>query len=177
MRVVLAATLSSVYGIYSGYELCENAPVPGTEEYLDSEKYELRVRDWSAPGNIKDHVSRLNKIRRENPALQEYRNLRFLDSDDDNILCYGKTSADGANRIVVAVNLDPFEPHEARLTLPLEAFDIQAGERFGAHELLTDARYLWKGAVQAVRLDPRRSPAAIFRIDRFPHRDYGTPSY
>ena len=78
MRLALAATLSSVYGIYSGYELCENAAVPGTEEYLDSEKYEIKVRDWNAPGNIREYVTRLNRIRRENPALHEYRNLRLL---------------------------------------------------------------------------------------------------
>jgi starch synthase (maltosyl-transferring) len=177
MRVALAATLSSLYGIYSGYELCENAPVPGTEEYLDSEKYEIRVRDWNAPGNIKDYVTRLNRIRRENAALREYRSLRFLDSDDDSVICYGKVSADGANRILVAVNLDPFEPHEARVQLPLELFGVGAEERFGAHELLTDTRHLWKGAAQTVRLDPQRDPAVIFRIERFPHREYGTPCY
>jgi starch synthase (maltosyl-transferring) len=177
MRVALAATLSPLYGIYSGYELCEHAPVPGTEEYLDSEKYQIRARDWNAPGHIKDYVTRLNRIRRDNAALREYRNLHFLDSDDDSVICYAKVSADGASRVLVAVNLDPFEPHETRLRLPLELFSIGAGERFGAHELLTGARHLWKGETQTLRLDPASDPAAIFRIDPFPHRDYGTPCY
>jgi starch synthase (maltosyl-transferring) len=177
MRVALAATLSPVYGIYSGYELCENAAVPGTEEYLDSEKYEIKVRDWDAPGNLKDYLARLNQIRRDNPALQAYRNLRFYESDDESILWYGKRSADGTNAILVAVNLDPFEAHEARVHLPLAELGIGAEDRFVAHELLTDQRHLWKGGTQAIHLDPRVEPAAIFRVERFPHKAYGTPCF
>ncbi|HLE43476.1 MAG TPA: hypothetical protein VJB36_05640 [Methylomirabilota bacterium] len=177
MRLVLAATLSSVYGIYSGYELCENTAVPGTEEYRDSEKYEIKVRDWDAPGNLKAYIARINAIRRASPALQGYRNLRFYESDDDNVLVYGKRSADGASTVVVAVNLDPFEPHEARVRLPLTDLAIGPEERFQAHELIADQRHLWRGAEQAIRLDPRVEPAAIFRVERFPHRDYGTPCY
>jgi len=177
MRLVLAATLSSVYGIYSGFELCEGLAVPGTEEYLDSEKYEIRVRDWDAPGNIVAYVARINRIRRENPALQEYGNLRFYESDDDNVIWYGKRSADGANTVLVAVNMDPFEAHAARLRLPLEALGIGAEERFQAHELIADERHLWRGPEQTIRLDPRVEPAAVFRIERFPHKDYGTPCY
>src|SRR5208282_4389399 len=86
IRAVLAATLSSVYGIYSGFELCENAALPNKEEYLDSEKYQYKQRDWNAPGNIKDIITRLNRIRRENRALQQYENLRFYESENDNIL-------------------------------------------------------------------------------------------
>jgi starch synthase (maltosyl-transferring) len=164
-----------VYGIYSGYELCEATAIPGTEEYLDSEKYEIRVRDWDAPGNIKTYVARLNRIRRENPALQESRNLQFYPSDDDSVLVYGKVSADGANTILVAVNLDPYEAHETRVSLPLEAFGIGPAERFQVHELITDARHLWKGPEQTLRLDPRAEPAAIYGIGRFPHRDYASP--
>jgi starch synthase (maltosyl-transferring) len=175
MRLALAATLSSVYGIYSGYELCEATAIPDTEEYLDSEKYEIRVRDWDAPGNIKTYVARLNRIRRENPALQESRNLQFYPSDDDSVLVYGKVSADGANTILVAVNLDPYEAHETRVSLPLEAFGIGPAERFQVHELITDARHLWKGPEQTLRLDPRAEPAAIYGIGRFPHRDYASP--
>jgi starch synthase (maltosyl-transferring) len=177
MRLVLAATLSSVYGIYSGYELCENAAIPGTEEYLDSEKYEIRVRDWDAPGNIKDYIARINRIRRENPALAEYRNLRFYEADDDNVLFYGKRGPEGADAVFVAVNLDPYEAHEARIHLPLAELEIGAEERFQVHELLTDRHHLWRGPVQTVRLDPREEPAAIFRLSRFPSRDYGTPCY
>jgi starch synthase (maltosyl-transferring) len=177
MRLVLAATLSSLYGIYSGYELCENAAVPGTEEYLDAEKYEIKVRDWNAPGNIKEYIRRINAIRRENPALREYRNLRFEESEDDNILFYGKRSFDGTNTILVAVNFDPFEPHQAQVRLPLPELGIGPEERFQVHELITDERHLWKGPVQVIRLDPREEPAAIFRVSRFPHKDYGTPCY
>src|SRR5450631_3355845 len=90
IRAVLAATLSSVYGIYSGFELCENAALPGREEYLDSEKYQFKGRDWNAPGNIKDYITRLNRIRKENRALHEYRNLRFFEAENDAVLFYGK---------------------------------------------------------------------------------------
>src|SRR5205814_7430458 len=90
IRAVLAATLSSVYGIYSGFELCENAALPGREEYLDSEKYQWKERDWDAPGNIKDWITRLNRIRKENRALHLYDNLRFYRTENDSILCYGK---------------------------------------------------------------------------------------
>jgi starch synthase (maltosyl-transferring) len=177
MRLALAATLSSVYGIYSGYELCENRAVPDTEEYLDSEKYEIKVRDWDAPGNVVDYVARVNRIRRENPALHEYRNLRFYPSDDDNILFYGKRSVDGGNSILVAVNLDPFEPHGAEIRIPLQDLGIGPEDRFQAEELITGERHLWKGAAQQLLLDPQVEPAAIFRITRFPHKDYGTPCY
>ena len=107
IRVALAATLSPLYGIYSGYELCENEPLPGREEYLDSEKYQFKERDWNAPGNIKDWIARLNKIRKENRALQFYTNLRFHDADNDAILFYSKMTAARDNIILVVVNLDP----------------------------------------------------------------------
>ena len=177
MRLALAATLSSVYGIYSGYELCENAAIPGTEEYLDSEKYEIKARDRSAPGNLNDYIARINEIRRENAALQEYRNLRFYESDDENILVYGKRSFDGQNTVMVAVNLDPFEAHEGQVRLPLEEWGIGPEARYQADELIAGQRHLWKGETQAIRLDPQVEPAAIFRLSRFPHKDYGTPCY
>ena len=177
MRLALAATLSSVYGIYSGYELCENAAIPGTEEYLDSEKYEIKVRDWNGPGNLAAYIARLNRIRRDNPALHEYRNLRFYPSDCDDVLWYGKRSFDGGNTILAAVNLDPFEPRQATVRVPLEAIGIGADERFQVQELITGARHLWKGAEQTIRLDPAEEPAAIFSVSRFPHKDYGTPCY
>ncbi|HSB80141.1 MAG TPA: alpha-1,4-glucan--maltose-1-phosphate maltosyltransferase [Candidatus Methylomirabilis sp.] len=177
MRLVLAAGLSPLYGIYSGYELCENAAILGTEEYQDSEKYEIKVRDWDGPGNLKDYIARINRIRRENPALQEYRNLRFYSSDDDNVLFFGKRNSDGGNAILAAVNLDPFEPHQAHVRVPLAELGIGADERFQVHELITDGQHLWKGPVQTIRLDPCEEPAAIFRISRFPHKNYGTPCY
>ena len=119
MRFALAATLSSVYGIYSSYELCENTPVPGREEYLNSEKYEYKVWDWDRPGNIIPYITRINAIRREHPALHLYDNLRFYPSDDENITAYGKATPDGSDRVLVVVNLDPFDAHETWLHLPL----------------------------------------------------------
>jgi len=108
IRLVLAATLSSVYGIYSSFEICENrAKAPGSEEYLNSEKYELKAWDWDRPGNIQELIARVNRIRRENPALQQYKNLEFYPSQNESILCYGKRTQDNSNVIVVVVNLDP----------------------------------------------------------------------
>jgi starch synthase (maltosyl-transferring) len=177
MRLVLAATLSSLYGIYSGYELCENAAIPGTEEYLDSEKYEIKARDWNAPGNIRDYVARINRIRRENRALHEYRNLVFHESSDDQVLCYGKRSFDGGNTVLMVVNLDPFSARESDIRVPLEDLGIGPDEPFQAHELITDERRLWRGPTQRVRLDPLVEPAAIFRLERFGPRAYGTPCF
>src|SRR5437867_10336871 len=107
IRIVLAATLSSLYGIYSGFELCENEALPGREEYLDSEKYQFKERDWDGPGNIKDWITRLNQIRRTNRALRFYDNLRFYQADNDSILFYGKMTVARDNIILVVVYLDP----------------------------------------------------------------------
>ena len=117
-RFVLAATLSSVYGIYNGFELCENAAVPGKEEYLHSEKYDYKVWDWNRPGNIKELIATVNRIRRENRALQELTNLRFYRCNDDNILFYGKMTPDRSNMILIAVNLDPYDTHGTDLEVP-----------------------------------------------------------
>ena len=176
LRLALAATLSSLYGIYSGYELCERAAIPGTEEYLDSEKYEIRVRDWDAPGHIKAYIARINRIRRENPALQEYRNLEFYECDDDNILFYGKRSADGQNTVWVAVNLDPFQAREARLDLPMRELGVTSEDRLQVHELITDQRQLWRGPAHTIRLDPEE-PAAILRVAPFARKPFADPCY
>lgn len=177
MRVVLAATLSSVYGIYNGYELCENTAIPGREEYLNSEKYEYKVWDWDRPGNIKDYIARLNQIRQAHPALHLYDNLRFYHADDDNILFYGKATPDKSDVILVAVNLDPFAAHESRIVVPLAEVGIGPGEKYIAHELFTDTRHLWQGAEQYIRLDPHVEPAAIFHLQRWPTKDYDTPCF
>ena len=114
IRLALAGTLSPCYGIYNGFELCENAPIPGREEYIHSEKYEYKVWDWDRPGNIKRDVAILNRFRRDNPALHELTNLRFLDCPDPNILAYAKMSADGSNIVIAVVNLDPHGVHGGR---------------------------------------------------------------
>ncbi len=177
MRLVLAATLSSVYGMYSGYELCENTAVPGKEEYLNSEKYEYKVWDWDRPGNIKDFVAKINRIRREHPALHEYDNLRFYWADNDNILCYGKATSDLTDVILVAVNLDPFQPHETMIHFPVHEFGIAGGEQYQATDLISGETYLWTGGSQYVRLDPHVEPAHIFHLRRWAHVDYVETCY
>ncbi len=177
VRFVLAATLSSVYGIYNGFELCENEAVPGTEEYLHSEKYQFKVWNWRRRGHIKDLIAKVNRIRRENPALQELDNLRFYEADDDNVLFYGKMSADRRNMVFVAVNLDPFDAHEATLTFPLEDMAMEDTESFAVEDLLTGKKHLWTGPDHAVRLDPKRNPAVLFRVVPWHHVDFVAPSF
>jgi starch synthase (maltosyl-transferring) len=166
MRLVLAATLSSLYGIYSGYELCENQPSGVGEEYLDSEKYELKVRDWSAPGNIDDLVIKLNRFRREHRALQLYRNLRFYPSDDPHVLFYGKTTPDRRDAVFVAVNLDPFATHGSWVELPLPELGIAEDEPYRLHERLGDTWHEHRGRRVRVTLDPQQEPAAFFSLHR-----------
>jgi starch synthase (maltosyl-transferring) len=164
-RLVMAATLSSLYGIYSGYELCENVPVrAGSEEYLDSEKYQLKPRDWDAPGNLVDYVTRLNRVRREHPALQRYDNLTFYGADDPAVLWYGK--AQGDDRVFVAVNLDPFQTRSCLVDVPLEALGIAPDQPYPMHEQFSDATYEWRGPRGYVELDPRREPAQIFVLEK-----------
>ncbi len=175
IRLVLAATLSSVYGIYSGFELCENAALPGREEYLDSEKYEIRVRDWDMPGNIKPEIARINAIRRDNPALHDWRNCRFHQADDDAVIFFSKNK--GNNTILVAVNLDPFEVKETTLRFPIGDFGLTEGETFECEELLSGQKHLWRGDAHSVRLDPHTNPAAVYRVSTRMNVDYGTPSF
>src|SRR5207237_8058704 len=133
---------STVYGIYSGYELCENKALPDREEYLDSEKYQFKERNWNAPGNIKDWIARLNKIRKQNRALQLYSNLRFYHAENDAILFYGKMTAALDNIILVVVNLDTFRKQYSFVDIPIELFgqmesdeyrveDVWSGESYG----------------------------------------------
>jgi starch synthase (maltosyl-transferring) len=163
IRLVLAATLSPVYGIYSGYELCENVPVkPGSEEYLDSEKYEIKLRDWNAPGNIKQDVARLNRIRLENKALQTLPNLEFLRTDFDGILAYRRAAED--NEILVIVNLDPHAAHETTIDVPIDRMGIGPNEPYEVTDLLNGLRYEWRGRKNYIRLDPLERVAHVFRV-------------
>lgn len=171
IRAALAATLSSVYGIYSGYELCENAAVPGKEEYLDSEKYQFKGREWDAPGNIKEFITRLNRIRRENRALQQYSNLRFYPAENENVLFYGKMTASRDNLILVVVNLDPWNRQDSFIEVPLEEFGWMEGDTYQVHDLLWDERYLWHGRRNFVSLDPHSRPVHIFRVRRWMSRE------
>lgn len=170
-RLVLAATLSPSYGIYSGYELCEYRALPGKEEYVDSEKYEFKVWDWDRPGNITDYVTTINRIRRENPALHELENLEFYTADNEHVLCYGKRTLDRRNIILVAVNLNPFQTQEAQVTIPIDSYGIKPDEMFQLHNLVTDQRDLVKGETYSIRLDPQVEPAAIYAVRRWTHRE------
>ena len=164
IRAVLAATLSSVYGIYSGFELCENSALPGREEYLDSEKYQLKERDWDAPGNIKALLTKLNRIRRENRALHFYDNLRFHPVENDALLCYSKMTPARDSIVLVIVNLDPIQTQSGYVEVPMEEFGEIVGDTYEVHDLLSDARYLWYGKRNYVALHPGVQPAHIFRV-------------
>jgi starch synthase (maltosyl-transferring) len=167
IRAVLAATLSSVYGIYSGYELCENAAIPGKEEYLDSEKYEIRVRNWKAPGNITHIITRINQIRHDSPALQTYNNVLFLAIDNPKIIAYAKMTDDRSDIIVCVVNLDPFHKQYANLHVPLATFGIAEDEQYQADDLLSDERYRWSGPTVYIELSPTTKMAHIIKIRRW----------
>jgi starch synthase (maltosyl-transferring) len=162
MRFVLAATLSSTYGIYNGFELCEGAAVPGKEEYLNSEKYDYKVWDWDRPGNIKEYVMRVNQIRRENPALHYLKNLSFYEAPNDNILFYGKRTGD--NAVFVAVNLDPNHAHDTHVRFPLGEIGIGEDEGYVVEELITQRENPARGSWFWIRLDQQSNPAEIYRL-------------
>ncbi|MGH8092836.1 MAG: alpha-1,4-glucan--maltose-1-phosphate maltosyltransferase [Chthoniobacterales bacterium] len=167
IRAVLAATLSSVYGIYSGFELCENVALPGREEYFDSEKYQFKERDWDAPGNIKKLITNLNRIRRENRALHFYDNLRFHPVDNGALLFYSKMTPARDSVILIVVNLDPLYMQSGFVEAPIEEFGEIGSESYEVHDLLTDARYVWHGKRNYVALHPGVQPAHIFRVRRW----------
>ena len=175
-RSALAATLSSSWGIYSGFELCENRALPGKEEYLDSEKYQLVQRDFDRPGNIRAWIAALNRIRNEHPALQRYRNLRFHKADNDRVMFYSKMTEDRTSQILVAVSLDPFAPQEAILDVPLFELGIQPDEAYQVHELISEERSLWQGNTAQVRLTLDK-PAAIWSVLRFRRTEQGFDYY
>jgi starch synthase (maltosyl-transferring) len=164
IRLVLAATLSPVYGIYNGFELCENTPIPGREEYLHSEKYEYKVWDWDRREHIKDDIAALNRFRRNNPAMQEFVNLRFLSCNDPNILAYAKLTADRSNIVIIVINLDPQVAHEDTVEFPLAEFGLSADAQFVLEEALSSRTIVCRGAHQRFHLDPKTNPAMVFRL-------------
>lgn len=164
IRAALAATLSGLWGIYSGFEICESAPLPGREEYLDSEKYEIRPRDYAAPGNIVQEITTLNRIRCRYPALQSHLGLRFLPATNDQIIYYSKRDPNGPGMILVAVNLDPHSAQEATIEVPLWLFGLPDQARVTVLDLMHDTRFTWEGKYQRIRLDPAVLPFAIWRI-------------
>ena len=169
IRLILAATLGASYGIYGpAFELCENTPMQaGSEEYLNSEKYELKHRDLHSAWSLKDIISRINRIRKENAALQSNHNLRFHGTDNPMLICYSKTTDDLSNVIVVIVNLDSFHRQTGWVNLDLTALGLKADREFQVHDLLGEGRYLWQGSRNYVELTPESLPAHILRVRRW----------
>ncbi len=167
-RLVLAATLSANYGIYGpAFELLEHAPrEPGAEEYLDSEKYELRQWDLARPDSLAEFIGRVNAARRDNPALQHDASLTFLPIDNDAMIAYAKVDPTGENAVVVIVNLDPHHTQSGWVTLDPEMLGLEGERAFQVHDILTGARFLWSGVRNFVQLDPARAPAHLFRLRR-----------
>jgi starch synthase (maltosyl-transferring) len=164
VRGTLAATLSSVYGLYNGFEICEGTPYPGKEEYLDSEKYELKAWDFDKPGNIKDHIRKLNRIRRENPALWDFRNTRFLNAWNDQILSYARITPQKDNCVVILVNLDPKNRQECTYEVPLWEFGLPDHSSIEAEDLLNGGRFTLHGKTHRIALDPRERSVVIWRL-------------
>lgn len=165
-RALLAATLSASYGIYSGFEHGENEAKPDSEEYRDSEKFCIKPRDWTQAGPIKDYVSRLNFIRSQHPALQDNQGLFFCYSPNDQILCYGKKTADLSDIVIAVVNLDLARPQEDWVTLPIQDLGIQDWQTYKVKDLITGEKYYWKGNTNYVRLDPQNEPAHLFELKK-----------
>jgi starch synthase (maltosyl-transferring) len=163
-RVALAGTLSSTYGIYNGFELLEHEPIPGREEYLDAEKYEIKVRDWNKPGNIKPYIAELNRIRRENAALQQTYNLRFVGIDDPNVTAFVKQSVDQSNTVAVAIALSR-DTHEFWLPLGDTLVNVNGKRRPAAalENLITGERSALDWGGIKLRIEPDRDPALLFR--------------
>lgn len=163
IRAVLAATLSGLFGVYSGFELCEAAAIPGKEEYLDSEKYIVKPRDWQAPGNIIADITLLNRLRRAHPALQTHLNTRFYAAHNDSVIYYGKPSPDGSDMILVMVNLDPHHAQACDFEVPLWEFGLADHDSVAVEDLAGGHRFRWHGKAQHIHLEPSE-PYRIWRI-------------
>jgi starch synthase (maltosyl-transferring) len=164
IRHALACTLVGAYGLYNGYELCENKPYPGKEEYGDSEKYAYKVWDWDRPGHIKAFIRTLNGIRAEHPALHQLKNLRFHDCSNPNLLVYSKV--DGDDRLLLVVNLDPRETQAGWITVDKAALDLEGEDIFGVHDLLSSQSYAWSDR-NFVELNPFQSVLHVFQVEKF----------
>jgi starch synthase (maltosyl-transferring) len=172
-RFVLAATLGASYGIYGpAFELGEDVPYQiGSEEYLSSEKYEIRQWNLDHPDSLRELIGSVNRIRRENPALQSDWSLRFHEVANDQLLCYSKCTSDWSNVILLVVNLSPHHVHSGWVELDLESLGLDAEHPFQVHDLLTNAHYMWQGPRNYIELDPHSVPAHIFRIRRRIHTE------
>jgi len=168
VRLALAATLGASYGIYGpAFELCVNrARELGSEEYLDSEKYEIKHWDLNRPENLKDFIARVNRIRKENPALQNDWSLCFHVIDNEQLICYSKHTEEFSNIILTVVNLDPHHTHSGWMELPLAELNLDPHQPFQMHDLISGARYLWHGSGNYLELNPQNMPVHIFRLRR-----------
>jgi starch synthase (maltosyl-transferring) len=165
LRYLLAATLSSNVGIYGpAFELCVNEALPGREEYLHAEKFELRKWDLDDPASLREIIARINRIRRENPALQTTWNLEFFETDNDNLLCYGKTSEDGENVLIIAANMDPFHTQSGWVRVPVERLGLGPKQPYLVHDLIGDDKYVWEGERNFIEIDPRVMPGCVFKV-------------
>jgi starch synthase (maltosyl-transferring) len=164
IRAVLAGTLSGLWGMYSGFELCEAAPLPGREEYLDSEKYQVRVRDFAASGNIVGEISALNRIRRAHPALQTHLHVAFYPAFNEQVLLYGKRIPGSREMILVAISLDPHNVQEATIEIPLWEWGLPDQASLAATDLMRGHGFVWHGKLQSVRLDPGELPFCIWQV-------------
>jgi starch synthase (maltosyl-transferring) len=167
-RLSLAATLAASYGVYGpAFELGESRPrEPGSEEYLDSEKYEIRHWDIKRSDSLRDYIALVNRIRRENPALHSDWSLRFHPVDNEQIIAYSKSTPDGSNTVLVVANLDPHHLQTGFVELPVETLGLDAHQPYQVHDLLTGARYFWSGPRNYVALDPASAPVHILRVRR-----------
>jgi starch synthase (maltosyl-transferring) len=165
VRLILAATLGASYGIYSGFELAENVPLrPGSEEYFDSEKYQIRPRNFDQPHSLAELIRRVNQIRRDHPALQRDRGLRFHQTDNRQLICYSKRAVDGTDLVLVVVNLDPHHMQHGFVRLPLVDWGLNPDATVEVRDLLWHERYFWRGEWNYVRLDPEARAGHILHV-------------
>jgi starch synthase (maltosyl-transferring) len=172
-RLILAATLSSNFGIYGPtYELMESTPrEPGSEEYRDSEKYQLRHWTLQRPESLWSLIARMNRIRRENAALQSDSGLHFCNIDNDQLIAYLKADRSSTNVILTVVNLDPHQPQSGWVDLETSTLKVDPDQPYQVHDLLSDQRYIWRGRYNYILLDPQRAPAHVFRLRRRVRRE------
>jgi starch synthase (maltosyl-transferring) len=166
MRLILAATLSSNYGVYGPvYEFGLTEPMPGKEEYIHNEKYEIKYWDWNRYTRIKELITRVNRIRKQNPALHSTWNIEFAKTDNDHIICYGKVAPGEKNILIIIVNLDPFNTQSATVQLPLKKLGIPDDRSFIIKDLLSGDKFTWNGEWNYVQLNPHEMPAHIFKVE------------
>jgi starch synthase (maltosyl-transferring) len=164
IRAALATTLSGLWGMYNGFELCEGRPDARRKEYADSEKYQLRAWDWDRPGNIIKEITRMNAIRRDNTALHSHLGIEFLTAWNDNIIYFEKATRGRENVLLIAINLDPHHAQEADIEIPTWKWSMPENGMIRASDLMRGHRFNWFGKMQHIRLDPAELPFSIWRI-------------